>query len=126
MNVFVRPEWRRAVTKDMYDVYHLKAEAWSESHASGSAVRFPDDYEYVARVKARSLEEVYEKTNSLDGPWSERGDVKCVKASRSTSIDDVVVGPAGEVFVLGWNGWALAREAPSQTADVKPVIEPLR
>ena len=111
---------------DLFDVYHLKAEAWVASQATGGPVHFPADYELVARVEARSLDEVYEKTSGLDGPWWERADVRCVKPSRSTSVDDVVVGPAGVLHVLGWSGWAHYRCPETQSIEATPSIEPLR
>ncbi len=116
------------MAKGLYDVWHLKPEVWVESEKSGSQVRFPADYELVARVKARSLDEVYEKTNSMDGPWWARKDVECVMPSRSTSIDDVVIGPSGDIHVLGWNGWMMVRQAraPVQGVEAKPTIEPSR
>jgi hypothetical protein len=110
----------------IYHVWHLKAEVSIESQESERPVHFPADYEHVARVRAKTLDEVYEKTNSLDGPWWARADVRCVKPSRSTSIDDVVVGPEGSVHVLGWKGWAMVREAREQAAEQKPSIEPAR
>jgi hypothetical protein len=125
----VSPEkGERDVAKGLYDVWHLKADVAIESQESGSPVRFPADYEHVARVKALSLDQVYEKTNSMDGPWWLREGVQCVRPSRSTSIDDVVIGPAGDIHVLGWNGWMLVREAqtPVKNVDAKPTIEPSR
>jgi hypothetical protein len=116
------------VANGLYDVWHLKADVSIESEKSGSQVRFPADYELVARIKARSLDEVYEKTNGIDGPWWRGEGVECVVHSRSTSIDDVVIGPSGDIQILGWNGWMMVREAQAhvQSVEAKPTIEPSR
>jgi hypothetical protein len=111
-----------------YEVWHLKAEISSESEERG-IVEYPTDYELVARVKARSLDEVYEKTNGMDGPWWEKEGVERLKRSRSTSIDDVVIGPALDIQILGPKGWIQALgphpllQAP---LEVEPKIEPSR
>jgi hypothetical protein len=68
-------------------------------------VRFPRDYELVARVKARFLEEVFAKTNDIGDPWWRNRGVDCLKETRSTMVGDVVVSPSQKVYHFVGRGW---------------------
>lgn len=66
-------------------VYHRKDPDFKSEWA-----RFPDDYEPVARVKTKKLDEAFELTNSINCPWWENDGVSAIKQTRSTSVGDVV------------------------------------
>ena len=53
---------------------------------------FPKDYHKVADVEATTLDEAYEKTNTISQPWVKNVGVKPVETTgcRSTSCGDVV------------------------------------
>jgi hypothetical protein len=63
---------------------------------------WPDGYRPVAQVRASSFEEVYELTNSIDGPWWKNKGVTLIPTGyvpdwerhplSSTSVGDVIEG----------------------------------
>jgi hypothetical protein len=64
----------------------------------------------------------------MDGPWWKKEGVECLKPSRSTSIDDVVIGPAFDIHILGPKGWiqALGPWPFLQVMEEEQKIEPSR
>lgn len=97
--------------KGIYEVWHVKVEILKRLRDAERAVAvrlgFPSDYEFVARVKARSLEEVFRKTCDIGDPWWRNRGVECLKESRSTNLGDVVVSPSQKIYqVVSW-GWML-------------------
>jgi hypothetical protein len=64
-----------------------------------------DHYEMVAEVESDDLDEVFEKTNSIDAPWVFNQGVAPVRDRlRSTSVGDVMV--LGEVaYVVAGMGF---------------------
>ena len=95
------------MNKGTYQVWHLNDEKLSRLPVITEA-SFPEDYCLVAKVKASSLEEVFNRTNSTSQPWWKNPDVECVKPSRSTMVFDVVIDPRGDVYVVEQGGWMLA------------------
>lgn len=85
--------------RDSYEVWHAR-----DLFAAGAIGRvmgmppqeFPDDYEKVADVLARDLDQVFALTNHTDTSWQDNPGVSTnVAEARSTSDGDVIVDPEG-------------------------------
>lgn len=102
----------------IYEVWHVKRDVFEELalYKRPILVAFPRDYEFVARVKARDLEQVFEKTNSHDLPWWQKRGVECLKETRSTMVGDVVISPSREVYQVQSQGWCLVQIAAQKQA----------
>jgi hypothetical protein len=66
---------------------------------------WPDDYDVAGEVDTDNLDEVYELTNTITGPWWENAGVKNAKPTRSTSVGDIVVTSKDVVFLVLPVGW---------------------
>lgn len=110
----------------LYEVWHLKADAAVDTGLPDGAVEFPTHYELVARVRAQSPEEVLEKTTHRADVWWDRQGVECLKSSRSTAVDDVVVGSVGDMHVLAPKGWVQALEPNPflESLEAEPTMKP--
>ena len=63
---------------------------------------FPTDYTQVATVETDDIGRVFQLTNHIDHNWWENPEVTWYTQSRSTSVGDVIEGPAGQrVYVAG-------------------------
>ena len=61
-------------------------------------LKFPTDYQLVARVECDNLEDAYRLTNAIDKPWHENYEVTLTRGpARSTSPGDVVALKDGEL-----------------------------
>jgi hypothetical protein len=71
-----------------------------------------DDYLAVAHVEAETLDEVYERTNTIDVPWMEKSGVTALRASRSTSVGDIIIEEGGTEWMVASFGFSeLTKEA---------------
>ncbi len=66
---------------------------------------WPASYQEVAHVEARSLEEVYFKTQHLETVWWHNRGVKALQMSRSTSVGDVIIDEQSDLWVVAVNGF---------------------
>ena len=87
-------------------------ELWTEyneeegSRKDSDGPNFPEDYDVVAAIEADSIDEVFEKTNSIENHWSGNpGVIPIKKECRSTSLGDIVVNKAGKKFLCAYIGW---------------------
>jgi hypothetical protein len=93
----------------MLKVWHVTdtfMDRTSSGFGHGAMPQFPQDYDHVANVLTKTVEEAYRLTNHIDNPWwdNERV-VKTVKDSRrSTSVGDVVETET-EAFRCEMVGW---------------------
>lgn len=65
-------------------------------------VAFPQGWQHVADVEVDTLNQVFERTNSIDALWTDNLEVtlRVDPPLRSTSVGDVVVAPTS----VGLNG----------------------
>ncbi len=82
-------------------------------------VRFPRDYELVARVQARYLEEVFAKTSDIGDPWWRNQGVECLKESRATIVNDIVRTPNRDVYAVAPHGWQLLHSPALEQAQAQ-------
>jgi hypothetical protein len=104
-----------------YEVWHIKPEVVEEiaAHRGHVTVQFPHDYERVARVTARDLEQVFEKTTSYDVPWSRKAGVECLKETRSTMVNDIVISPDHELYQVTSDRFRLIAGPAQELARAK-------
>jgi hypothetical protein len=84
----------------VYEVWHPKEEVQGTT-----MVNFPRDYELVARVQARYIEEAFGRSNDPGPLWWRHRDVECLKETRTTTVNDVIVCPDQRVFLAFERGW---------------------
>jgi hypothetical protein len=106
---------------DLYEVWHVKQERARELRDSelSVVVRFPHDYQLVARVQARCLDEVFDKTCDTGDPWWRNRGVECLKESRSTTVNDIVRTPHKEVYAVVPKGWQLLHSPALEQGHVQ-------
>ncbi len=125
--------------RGVYEVWQVKEEVLRElvTVRRPVLIAFPHDFERVARVKARDLEEAFEKTSSQDRPWWRKPGVECLKASRPTMVGDIVISPKEEIYQVLPEGWKLVgrlaqeqarakEQAPAPAEEKKPTPEEAR
>lgn len=66
-------------------VWHAKLPTFGLTQQS-----FPADYQLVATVEAKNLDDVFEKTNHIDREWWLNEGVTAHMQTRSTSVGDVI------------------------------------
>src|SRR5690242_20026891 len=94
------PQPRRNVR--LYDVYH----AINPTFTLGPPRKWPHEYRLVARVEAEDLEQAFDLTNNVEGPWTKNPGVRAVSHGlRSTSVGDVVLAPDGVPYRCESCGW---------------------
>jgi hypothetical protein len=85
-----------------YSVYHAK----KPNFGFGEKLSFPQDFELVADVQAKDLEEVFRLTNHIESDWRENKEViPAPSAKRSTSVGDVVKEFGGDTYECASCGW---------------------
>ena len=115
-------------TETLLWVYHVKSSVMMKHPEKVNKVTigdenpytFPDDYDHVAIVAGRDVEDAYEQTQNLGKHWTQNKDVTAVGVAgsyRSSMVGDVVcVG--SEPWVCIGRGWdKLETEAPPPTHD---------
>jgi hypothetical protein len=92
-----------------FKVYHAK-----QPNFLGDIPRAQSDWEnggylLVAEVDAVDIEEVYEKTNTINKHWrTNNGVIATTKiAGRSTSVGDIVQSEEGAIWLCMSMGWHL-------------------
>ncbi len=69
-------------------------------------IGWPGEYHLVARVKAKSLEGAYARTQHIDHPWHENPEIETIRFSRSTSIGDVIQDESGRFWAVASFGFS--------------------
>ncbi|MGD2158512.1 MAG: hypothetical protein PVG14_00255 [Anaerolineales bacterium] len=87
---------------------------------------WPVSYKEVAHVEAKSLEEVYFKTQHLETVWWHNPGVKALYMSRSTSMGDVIQDEVGDLWAVALIGFAEVIEAQEEepSAACTPATAP--
>jgi hypothetical protein len=68
---------------------------------------FPDHFTAVAEVETESVDDAYERTNSIHCGWWENERVTPLRGpTRSTSVGDVMELPDGSLLVVNGMGFA--------------------
>jgi hypothetical protein len=94
-------------------VWQIKKENFLRWLNGGTELRFPLEYECVAMVDAKTPEQAFALTNSIDSPWWENEGVECRIQSRSTSVGDVIAMPGGKkLYLCTQTGWHEFNEVP--------------
>jgi hypothetical protein len=75
---------------------------------------WPASYKEVAHVEAKSLEEVYFKTQHLDTVWWHNPCVKAIDMSRSTSVGDIIQDEKGDLWAVAMAGFAKVLEGQKE------------
>ena len=75
-----------------------------------SKPEFPKDYERVAVVECKDVDDAFRATNHIDSDWTNNPEVTCmavVGGCRSTSVGDVVeeLKPDGKKMRCAAVGW---------------------
>lgn len=104
--------------RGVYEVWHMKEEILEEFSVRKQEVRvtFPRDYERVALVTARNLDQVLEKTSSYDQHWWDKRGVECVKGTRSIMVGDIVISPDQDLYQLASEGLRLVNNRAHERA----------
>ena len=97
-----------------YLVYHRKLPTFEVKLGLQTAKlvwdeAWPRGFDLVAAVRADGLERAFYLTNHVESDWTKNDDVKYVgpaEGSRSTSVGDVVVDPAGQAWRCEGCGWS--------------------
>jgi hypothetical protein len=105
----------------LFKVYHAIEPGFGDFDAE--RVRWPGNFEAVAWVEARNIDDVFRITNHIDSNWTENPEVKRlltpVDRTRSTSVGDVVLDFAtGKLYAVAGVGW-------KQIGDVNDLGEPV-
>lgn len=90
-----------------YVVWHAKDEVMVRGLASEPS--FPADYDRVAVVECKDVDDVFRATNHIDSDWTKNSEVVTLVGvrHRSTSVGDVVeeFKPGGKRFMCVSLGW---------------------
>ena len=67
----------------------------------------PTQYELAAAVEAKGFGDVFRICNSIDAPWTENPEVRCVYTSRprSMSVGDLIVDEGGGITEIEGAGY---------------------
>ena len=78
----------------LWRVWHNKK--FLEDPIHGKAGKFPNDFNHVATVFGKRLDNVFEKTNHIDHDWTENPEIMHLlePKARSTSVGDVITNMA--------------------------------
>jgi len=84
-----------------FQVWHRRLPTFMESRPE-ELVAFPQGWQHVADVDVDALNQVFERTNSIDALWTDNLEVtlRVAPPLRSTSVGDVIVAPNA----VGLNG----------------------
>jgi len=69
-------------------------------------LNWPEAYQLVASVEAKTLEQAYASTQHIDQEWWKNQGVELLAESRSTSVSDIIIGPDRHVMVVMPVGFA--------------------
>jgi hypothetical protein len=90
-----------------YIVWHAKDEAMVRGFLSEPT--FPTDYDRVAIVECKDVDDVFRATNHIESDWTKNPEVvtRIGNRHRSTSVGDVVAEfkPDGKKFLCAPVGW---------------------
>lgn len=92
----------------LYTVHHANGHGFRFEFEPGGWVTGQGEFQTVAVVEAQSLDQVYEKTNTIECLWTENPQVKALPngaRQRSTSVGDVITTPEGKAFMVAPAGF---------------------
>ena len=107
----------------MFELFHVKR--GKETWGWDPTPHFPEDYDFIARVEAEELEDVFALTNHIEWNWMDNSGVfPIVKEARSTSVGDVVKDlRTGEYFLCERIGWKKFRFPELTREELEKVTE---
>ena len=108
-----------------YLLYHLSEGFWGMmmvAYKQGmqtnlAAMGFPQNYNLIASVEGRHMDDVFARTQNVDFAWTGRTDVQTrilppyAEGGRSTSVGDVIETPEGELSVVMPFGFSAPEKA---------------
>jgi len=104
---FCYPQKRKDNTMNTYTVYHRKTLLNIDCFENAiPKLYWPEDYRLVTSVEAENLEQAYTKTQHFECEWWNNPGVELLAKSRSTSVNDVIIGPDRHVMVVTPVGFA--------------------